>query len=107
MSYEPNNPNGQATMANSTPVVLASNQSNLNVTTQSGGFVSTSNSSATNLALNAVFTGVSEDISTYSNVKISVFSSHISAVDGLQIQQSSNNVDWDLSDTYTIPATTN
>lgn len=31
MSYEPNNPNGQATMANSAPVVIASNQSNLPV----------------------------------------------------------------------------
>lgn len=32
MSYYPQNPNGQATMANSSPVVLASNQSSIPVT---------------------------------------------------------------------------
>lgn len=32
MSYNPNNPNGQATMANSAPVVLASNQTGVPVT---------------------------------------------------------------------------
>lgn len=32
MSYNPNNPNGQATMANSAPVVIASNQSAIPVT---------------------------------------------------------------------------
>lgn len=32
MSYNPNNPNGQATMANSAPVTLASNQSSIPVT---------------------------------------------------------------------------
>ena len=73
----------------------------------SGGVVSVANSTATNLALNAVFTGASEDILPYSNIKVSIFSSHASATDGLQIQQSSNNVDWDSSDTYTIPAATN
>lgn len=71
------------------------------------GVVSTLNSSATNLALNGVFTGTGEDITTYANVKVNVFSSVASAVDGLQIQQSSNNIDWDTSDAYTIPATTN
>lgn len=32
MAYNPNNPNGQATMANSAPVVIASNQSAISVT---------------------------------------------------------------------------
>lgn len=32
MSYQPNNPNGQATSANSSPIVVASDQSNLPVT---------------------------------------------------------------------------
>lgn len=36
MSYNPNNPNGQATMANSAPVVLASNQSSIPVTLADG-----------------------------------------------------------------------
>lgn len=34
MSYQPKNANGQATMANSTPVVVASDQSSLSVTEQ-------------------------------------------------------------------------
>lgn len=34
MSYNPNNPNGQATMANSAPVVIASNQSDVPVDTE-------------------------------------------------------------------------
>ena len=40
MSYNPRNPNGQATMANSEPVVIASDQTPINVTVQatiSGG----------------------------------------------------------------------
>lgn len=36
MSYNPQNPNGQATMANSAPVVIASNQSALPITDNSG-----------------------------------------------------------------------
>ena len=36
MSYNPQNANGQATMANSSPVVIASDQSALAVTVQSG-----------------------------------------------------------------------
>ena len=70
------------------------------------GVVSTLNSSANNLVLNGVFTGIGEDVSAFSNIKISIFTSHAGAVDGLQIQQSPNNIDWDPSDVYTIPATT-
>jgi len=36
MSYSPNNPNGQATMANSAPVAIASNQSSIPVTVADG-----------------------------------------------------------------------
>ena len=72
----------------------------------SSGFVSTANSTATNLALNAVFTGTGEEVTAYSNIKVSIFSSHASATDGLQIQQSSNNVNWDSLDIYSIQATT-
>lgn len=52
MAYNPNNPNGQATMANSAPVVIASNQSAVSVSAaQSGtwniGTVSTINNPVT------------------------------------------------------------
>ena len=36
MSYSPNNPNGQATMANSSPVAIASNQSAIPMTLADG-----------------------------------------------------------------------
>jgi hypothetical protein len=36
MAYNPNNPNGQATMANSEPVVIASNQTAIPITDNSG-----------------------------------------------------------------------
>ncbi len=60
MSYNPNNPNGQATMANSAPVVVASDQSALSVTgtfwqaTQPvSGTISALQSGTWNVGLNA------------------------------------------------------
>lgn len=71
------------------------------------GAVSIGNSSAVNLAANAVFTGTSEDISLYSNIKINIYSSHVSATDGLSYQQSHDGVVWFSSqDVFTIPALT-
>lgn len=70
------------------------------------GLVSTANSTAINLAANAVFTGAAEDVTDYSSIKVNVFASHASAVDGLSMQQSSNGVNWDNTDDYTIPAAT-
>ena len=68
--------------------------------------VSTANSSTTVLAANAVLTGTSEDISEFSHIIVSLFASHGSATDGVQLQQSLNGTDWDLIDAYTLPATT-
>jgi hypothetical protein len=68
------------------------------------GFVSTANSTSTNLGANAIFTGTSEDVSQFSSIAISVFSSHASATDGLSLQQSSDGSNWDIIDTYTISA---
>lgn len=68
------------------------------------GLVSTSNSSAVNLAAAAVFTGIGEDVSEYASIVVSLFSSHASATDGLSIQQSTNNTDWDHTDVFNIPA---
>lgn len=70
-----------------------------------GGVVtSTLNSTAVVLAGGAVFTGTAENISNYSDVRVSVFASHASATDGLQYQQSIDGVNWDFVDSYTIPA---
>ena len=70
------------------------------------GVVSLINSSVANIAANGNLTTAGEDVSTYSNVKVNIFTSHVGALDGLQIQQSPNNIDWDPTDVYTIPATT-
>jgi hypothetical protein len=89
MAYIPPNPNGQSTMANSAPVTIASNQTAIPINTQDGAgnaigsisvasgslagtnaeavaqaatyfFASTNNSSSTQLAASATFTGVIE-----------------------------------------------
>lgn len=70
------------------------------------GTISTNNSTTSVLAGNAVFTGTSEDALNYNEIRISVISSHVSATDGLSIQQSEDNTNWDFTDTYTIPAAT-
>lgn len=61
MAYNPQNANGQATMANSAPVVIASNQSAVPVTIQSGAtggdttyhLVSAASTNATNIKSSA------------------------------------------------------
>lgn len=73
---------------------------------QTWGKVSTANSSAANLAGAGVFTGTSEDVTNYAAIQVSVFSSHASATDGLSLQQSSDGTNWDVTDTYSISATT-
>lgn len=70
------------------------------------GTVSTVNSSTATLLAAAVFTGTSEDAINYNEIRVSVIASHASATDGLSIQQSSDGTNWDISDTYTIPAAT-
>lgn len=72
----------------------------------SGNVISTANSSTATLISGAVFTGVSEDVSNFSEMRVSVFSDVASATDGLSIQQSTNNINWDITDTYTIAAAT-
>lgn len=70
------------------------------------GTVSANNSSVVALAGGASFTGTSDDCINYNEIRISVIASHASATDGLSIQQSSDGTNWDITDTYTIPATT-
>ena len=68
--------------------------------------ISTVNSTTTNLAVGATFTGTSEDVSAYAVVQVSIFASHASATDGLSLQQSSDGTNWDITDVFTVPATT-
>lgn len=74
--------------------------------TSRASLVSTVNSTSANLAGAAVFTGTSEDVKDYAVVQIAVFSSHASATDGLSLQQSIDGTNWDIIDTFTVPAAT-
>ena len=71
----PQLPPGQNTMANSNPMVIASDQSKIPVS-QAGStfFFSTINSSAVQLAAAATFTGAIEDVSGYPSASILVYS---------------------------------
>lgn len=70
------------------------------------GVVSTNNSTTGTLGIGGVFTGSSDDAINYNEIRVSIIASHASATDGLSLQQSSDNSNWDITDTYTIPATT-
>lgn len=70
------------------------------------GTISTNNSTTATLLAAATFTGTGEDALNYNEIRITVIASHASATDGLSIQQSSDNSNWDITDTYTVPAST-
>ena len=76
------------------------------VTQIGNSFVSTANSTTANLAAGGTFTGTGEDVSEYSTVMVTIFSSHVSATDGFQLQFSSDGTNWDYGDSFSIPATT-
>lgn len=84
-------------------VNIATAQS-INATSQS--LVSSANSSTAALGIGAVFTGTSEQVQDYATIQVNIFSDQASAALGLSVQQSSNGTNWDITDTYTIPAST-
>lgn len=71
-----------------------------------GGVLSTNNSSSSNLSGGAAFTGTGEETTGYAAIQVSVYASHASATNGLSLQQSSDNSNWDIVDTFTVAATT-
>lgn len=71
-----------------------------------GNFVSTANSSTATLTSGSTFTGTSEDISKYAEIRINVISDVASATNGLSMQQSSDGTNWDHIDAYTVAAAT-
>lgn len=79
---------------------------NLFVSTGSGNTISVVNSTQVPLAANGVFTGTSEEITKYAEIRVSIISDQASATNGMQMQQSIDNVNWDNVDMYTIPAAT-
>ena len=68
------------------------------------GEVSANNSSNTPLGIGAVFLGTADDVRDYAAIIVSVDADVDSAVDGLQVEFSPDNVTWYISDNYTITA---
>jgi hypothetical protein len=69
------------------------------------GTIGRTNSTNIPLATGATFTGSAAEILDYSMTNISVYSDQPSATDGLSIQQSCDGINWDITDDFTIPAT--
>jgi len=76
------------------------------LTTITPGHVSTTNSTSATLGGGATFTGTGEEVVNHGIVLVSVFSDAASATDGLSVQFSSDNSNWDHTDTFTIAAST-
>lgn len=83
------------------PIRLSDNGSMI---TEAGGRVSTANSSAVALGIGGVFTGAWEDITNCAMVIVTIKTDKASATDGLVVQFSSDGVNIDNTDEFTIPA---
>ena len=70
------------------------------------GHVSTVNSTSTTLNSGATFTGTYEDVTNFGVIVVTLKASHASATDGLEIQFSSDGVNVDSQDNFTIAANT-
>jgi hypothetical protein len=92
-------------VVDATPTTTVTGTVTANVGT-GNAVISTANSSTAALGIGAVFTGTSEDVTEYVDARVLVFSNQASATDGLSIQQSSDGTNWDIVDTYSIPAST-
>jgi len=70
------------------------------------GKVDSGNSSSTPLSAGGIFTGQSIETLSFAVIIVSVYSDVESAINGLSIEQSVDNVNWDHCDCFTIPAAT-
>jgi hypothetical protein len=89
-----------ATGVETNPVDADANR-NMKVTLIQQEFISTGNSTSSNLASLAVFTGTSESVLGYSLISVT-FKADQSCT--IQVQQSTDGTNWDISDSYTVPA---
>ena len=92
---------GQNTMANSAPVVIASDQSAIpvsinNFPASDEGFVSIVNSTTTPLAGGGTFTGTGEDVTLWTTISVSVFAdANANGIfKGLSLEFSPDNLNW-------------
>lgn len=68
--------------------------------------VSTENSTADILGISAFFTGTWEKITNFGIIMLTVYTDQVSATDGLEVQFSSDGINVDSTDCFTIPAST-
>ena len=96
---------GQTTMASSVPVAIASNQSAIPVTMASN-VLNAANSTTTPLTAGSSFTGISVDTtaSPIGSINVLAISDQNSVVSGLQLQFSTDNVNWDHNNSLTLIA---
>ena len=66
--------------------------------------ISTDNSTTALLGIGGNFTGTSEDVSQFSTVAVIFDSSHDSATDGMTVEWSTDNSNWDKMESFTYTA---
>lgn len=66
--------------------------------------ISTNNSTTTPLGIGGVFTGTGEEVKDYGTISIFIYTDEVSATDGLSIEWSTDNTNWDDNDQFTIVA---
>lgn len=67
--------------------------------------ISSVNSSTAALGSNGVFTGTGEDVSQYASIVVNLIADQASATNGVALQFSSDNTNWDISETFTYDST--
>lgn len=79
------------------------------IETTNTGVIDSNNSSTTTLAANATFTGTGTEVLGYASLAVLVASDVASATDGVKLEFSSDNVNWDDSSTatYTVGTSPN
>jgi len=66
------------------------------------GEISIKNSTTSTFGIGGLFEGDPEDVSEFTSVTVFIHTDQASAIDGLQIQFSSNGDDWDRSYPFTV-----
>lgn len=101
---------GQTTMSASMPVAIASNQSTIPVQGVNlavpfpSATINAGNSTSALLTSGSTFTGAWVDVTSFSNMTLIVFADQASATDGLVFEFSTNGVNVDDNDMYSIMA---
>ena len=93
MSYNPQNPNGQASMANSAPVVIASNQTNIPVT----GSLETSSIYSGTTALTPKFAAITASSSGATTIVAAVSSKKIRVISYVVVANAAVNIKFQSS----------